>query len=270
MSSTIVENLKKSGLTQLESEIYVFLNENPQKGEAELCSALRASLSDVRQALASLITKGLVKQLNHDRYDVIPPSKTVEILLGIKTRYLESELAELRESLHVVREALEGKYWEKRYGIRDELLIEPLDDLRSMEIKTAEIISQAQRNISIFTASFEWYRKVRELLLSAIQRGVRIRVLMKAGSNQSVETAKDLVENGAEVRYAVEEWYPVRGTLVDESKLVFLIWVTEKKTSYYRPHYTENLGLIKVFIDAFNRRWERARALSHNDGLIKS
>lgn len=261
MSLAIVENLKKSGLTQLEAEIYVFLNENPQKGEAELCNALRAPLSDVRQALSSLVTKGLIKQLNHDKYDVIPPSKATEILLGIKTKCIESELAELRKSLHLVREALEGKYWEKRYGIRDELLIEPLEDLKSMEIKTAEIISQAQRDISIFTASFEWYRKVRELLLNAIQHGVRVRVLMRVVNDQSMETAKDLIENGAEVRCTVEEWYPVRGTLVDESKLVFLIWVTEKKTSYYRPHYTENLGLIKVFIDAFNRRWERARKL---------
>ncbi|MEM0083437.1 MAG: helix-turn-helix domain-containing protein [Candidatus Nezhaarchaeales archaeon] len=265
MSSTIVEMLKKSGLTQHEAEIYVFLAENPQSGERDLCDALKIPQNEVREALSSLMAKGLARVLNHDKYEVIPPSEAVEILLEIKTRSMEAEIAELKRRLYSIKETLEDTYWEKRYGIRDELLIEPLDDLRSMEVKTAEIISKAQRSISIFTESFGWYHKVRELLLAALSRGVVVRVLMKVMNEQSRRTAKDLMENGAEVRCAVEEWYPVRGTLVDESKLVFLIWVTKRKASYYKPHYTENAGLIKVFSDAFNRRWERAQPLIRTD-----
>ncbi|MEM0232947.1 MAG: helix-turn-helix domain-containing protein [Candidatus Nezhaarchaeales archaeon] len=269
MSSTIVEVLKKSGLTQHEAEIYIFLAENPQKGEHDLCGALKIPQSEVRSALSSLMAKGLVRVLDHDKYEVIPPSEAVEILLEIRARSMEAEIAELRRRLYSIKETLEDTYWERRYGIRDELLIEPLDDLRSMEVKTAEIISKAQRSISIFTESFGWYHKVRELLLAALSRGVVVRVLMKVVDEQSGKTAKDLMENGAEVRCAIEEWYPVRGTLVDGSKLVFLIWTTEKKVSYYKPHYTENAGLIKVFNDAFNRRWERAQPLNRY-GLIKS
>lgn len=265
MSSTIVEMLKKSGLSHLEAEIYVFLAENPHKGELDICNALNIPQNEMRAALSSLMAKGLARTLDHDRYEVIPPSEAVEILLEIKTRSMEAEIAELRRRLHSVKEALEDIYWERRYGIRDELLIEPLDDLRSMEVKTAEIISRAQEDISIFTESFGWYHKVRELLLAALSRGVKVRVLMKVMNEQSRRTAKDLMESGAEVRCAIEEWYPVRGTLVDESKLIFLIWTTEKKVSYYKPHYTENAGLVKVFRDAFNRRWERAQPLSITD-----
>lgn len=265
MSSTVVEVLKKSGLTQREAEIYIFLAENPQKGELDLCSTLNIPQNEVRAALSSLIAKGLARKLNQDKYEVIPPSDAVEILLEIKTRFMEAEMAELRRCLYSIKETLEDTYWEKRYGIRDELLIEPLDSLKSMEVKTAEIISRSQKDISIFTESFGWYHKVRELLLDALSRGVAVRVLMRVTNDQSRKTAKDLVENGAEVKCVVEEWYPVRGTLVDESKLVFLIWTTEKKVSYYKPHYTENAGLIKVFSDAFNRRWERAQPLNIPD-----
>jgi len=261
MALTTIEVLKKAGLSKLEAEVYLFLVENPQASENALCTSLNAPLSDVKASVASLLQKGLVKTLDHERYEAIPPSKAVQILLEIKTRFVEAELADLRKNLQVVKSDLEDKYWEKRFGIRDELLIEPLDDLRSMEIKTAEMISRAQRAIYIFTASFEWYSKVRELLLAALSRKVVVKVLMRVADERSKRTAKDLIENGAEVRCAAEEWYPVRGTLVDENKLVFLIWTTEKKLSYYKPHYTENPGLIRVFSDAFNRRWERAKPL---------
>jgi sugar-specific transcriptional regulator TrmB len=262
MALTIIDSLKKAGLTRLEAEVYLFLVQNPQVSESDLLSSLNASLSDVKAAIASLLQKGLVKALDSGKYDAIPPSKAAQILLDVKTRSVEAELAELRKHLQAMKSDLEDKYWERRYGIRDELLIEPLDDLRSMEFKTAEIISRAQRDISIFTASFEWYPKVRELLLDALNRKVAVKVLMRVADERSKRVAKDLAENGADVRCAVEEWYPVRGTLVDESKLVFLIWTTERKLSYYKPHYTENPGLIKVFSDAFNRRWERAKPLT--------
>jgi len=261
MASTIIDALKKAGLTRLEAEVYLFLVQNPQASEGDLRSSLNAPPSDVKMTIASLLQKGLVKVLNGEKYDAIPPSKAAQILLEIKTRSVEVELAELRKHLHAMKSDLEDRYWERRYGIRDELLIEPLDDLRSMEVKTAEMISRAQCEISIFTASFEWYPKVRELLLDALHRKVAVRVLMRVMDERSKSVAKDLVENGADVRCATEEWYPVRGTLIDESKLVFLIWTTESKLSYYKPHYTENPGLIKVFSDAFNRRWERAKPM---------
>jgi len=262
MALTTVETLKKAGLSRLEAEIYLLLVENPQVDKNDLCNSLNAPLSDVEVAITSLLQKGLVKMLDHGKYEAIPPSKAVQILLEIKTKFVEAELAELKKDLQAVKSGLEDKYWERRYGIRDELLIEPLDDLRSMEIKTAEIISRAQRSISIFTASFEWYPKVKELLLDALHRKVVVKVLMRVIDERSKRTAKDLIENGAEVRCVTEDWYPVRGTLVDESKLIFLIWTTEKKLSYYKPHYTENPGLIKVFSDAFNQRWEKAKPLS--------
>ncbi len=261
MASTAIGALMRAGLTKLEAEVYLFLVENPQKSEVELGNLLNVPLSDLRYALTSLLQRGLVKVLDHEKYEAIPPSKAVLVLLEVKTRSVEAELAELRRHLYTIKSSLEDKYWEKRYGIRDELLIEPLDDLRSMEIKTAEIISRAQHSISVFTASFEWYPRVRELLLDALNRKVVVRVLMRVVNEQSKKIAKDLMENGADVRCATEEWYPVRGTLVDESKLIFLIWTTEKKLSYYKPHYTENPGLIKVFSDAFNKRWERAKPI---------
>jgi len=254
----VEEFLEKAGLTAIEAKIYLFLNENPQKSEDDISKTLGVSLEESKNALSSLKAKGLVKVIDQDKYDAIPPSKALEILLDIKTKSMESELANIRRQLYFIRDVLENKYWESRYGIRDELLLEPLEDLRSMEIKTAKLISEAQREVQIFTASFEWYAKIREILLSTVKRGIKARVLMRVVDEHSQRRARDLLENGVEVKNAVEDWYPVRGTIIDGSKLVFLIWATEKKLSYFKPHYTENAGLIKIFLDAFERRWERA------------
>ncbi|MHC1600756.1 MAG: TrmB family transcriptional regulator [Candidatus Nezhaarchaeales archaeon] len=254
----IEESLEKAGLTLIEAKIYLFLNENPRKSEDEISAALGINLQELKEALSSLKAKGLVKTVDQDTYDVTPPSKALEILLDIKAKYMESELANTRRQLSSIREVLENKYWESRYGIRDELLLEPLDDLKSMEVKTVRLISEAQREIRIFTASFEWYTKIREVLLDAVRRGVKVKILMRVVDEHSQKRARDLLENGIEVKSTVEDWYPVRGTIVDGNKLLFLIWATEKKLSYYKPHYTENVGLIKIFLDAFERRWERA------------
>ncbi|MCS7140117.1 MAG: hypothetical protein N3F04_03655 [Candidatus Nezhaarchaeota archaeon] len=258
LAASLEENLKKAGLNTLEAKIYLFLLENPQRSEKDIGTAIGINAEQLREALSSIKSKGLLKIVNQDKYDVIPPSKALEILFDVKAKHMEIELMNMKRQLSMIRDFLEDVYWRSRYGVRDELLIEPLDDLRSMEIKTARIIAEAQKELCIFTASFEWYTKVREVLLDAVRRGVKIRVLMHIADEGARKRAKEMLENGIEVRNAVEGWYPIRGTIADGAKLLFLIWTTEKKFSYYKPHYTENVGLVRVFIDAFERRWERA------------
>ncbi|MDI9619928.1 MAG: helix-turn-helix domain-containing protein [Candidatus Nezhaarchaeota archaeon] len=254
--------LANSGLTPLEARVYLYLNENPNKRDSEIGDALGIPLPDVRKALSSLRSRGLVKAVERDGYDAVPPSKAFEILVDLKTRDMELALSSIRRQLHSIRESLEKRYWVSRYGISEEQLLESLEDLRSMEAVTARLMAEATEEILVFTASFEWYNKVRETLTSSLQRGVRVRVLMRVVDEPSRLRARELLERGVEVRSAVEGWYPVRGTLVDESRLVFLIWATEEKLSCFRPHYTENRGLIKVFLDSFEHRWARASSIA--------
>jgi hypothetical protein len=77
--------------------------------------------------------------------------------------------------------------------------------------------------------------------------------------------AQELRNLGIQVRHCAEEWYPVRGTLVDDQELLFLVWATRKRDVprpvYYRPHYTRNQGLIRIFRDAFLKRWEEGQSI---------
>ena len=101
---------------------------------------------------------------------------------------------------------------------------------------------------------------------NALKRGVSVKVLMCTSNLQSRRIAEKLFKMGAKVRIAPEKWYPTRGTIADKSKLLFLIWAAEEEERYwkpvlYRPHYTENRGLICVFLDAFEKRWREGLPL---------
>ena len=149
-------------------------------------------------------------------------------------------------------------------GIRSEEIIEPLRDLADMELRTTRMLGDAAREAIIFAETFGWYDKVRESLNHAHDRRVNVRILMMANDDSTRKRARELAELGIQVRHFPEE-YPVRGTLVDEQELVFLVWATRKRDVqrpiYYRPHYTKNQGLIRIFRDAFLKRWEQGGAV---------
>jgi hypothetical protein len=86
---------------------------------------------------------------------------------------------------------------------------------------------------------------------------------MRVVDEETLSRASELKEMGAQVRKADEE-YLMRGTLVDEAELIFVIWVRKdvEKPVHFRPCYTKNAGLIRLFSDAFELRWSKAGEVS--------
>lgn len=197
-----------------------------------------------------------------NRFEAAEPLKAVRILEREKSKVISRELETVRELGRTIRSELEDLYSERRMGIKPEALIQPLPSLQEMEIETVKMVDEAEHSISIFTASFGWYGRIREELLSAANRGVAVRVLMRVVDEPSRTCADELLENRVEVRVSSESWYPVRGAIVDDDKVAFLIWATEKENVerplHYKPTLTHNEGLVKVFADAFQSRWEKA------------
>jgi hypothetical protein len=157
---------------------------------------------------------------------------------------------------------LEPQYWELRLGVKPEDLLEPLPTLEEMEVRTVKVIANASRNVSISAETFSWFGKVKEEIYRAIERGVKFRLLMTAKDSDAVSRAREAKGLGIQVRQPKEDWYPVRGTLSDDKELVFLIWATNERNGrrpkFFRPHFTKNNGMIRVFADAFDKRWSDA------------
>lgn len=260
-----MELLKSLGLSSGESKVYLRLLSQPEGEMLErVVTAFGIPAAIAEDALKSLADKGLVK-VSSNRVEAMQPRTVLQRILDQRKKALDSQVAQETAAALELEKLLEPIYWEKRLGIRPEEILEPLRDLAEMELRTAQILGNATREALIFAQTFGWYGKIRESLFQAHDRGVTIRVLMNVSDESTKEKAKELRELGVSVRHSSEEWYPVRGTMVDEQDLVFLVWATKKqevpKPIYYRPHYTKNPGLIRIFRDAFKTRWEEAREI---------
>ena len=260
-----MELLKTLGLSSGESKVYLRLLSQPG-GEMldKVVTAFGIPAAIAEDSLKSLADKGLVR-ISSNRVEVIQPRIVLQRVLEQRKRTLESQMAQETSVALELEKLLEPRYWESRLGIRPEEIIEPLRDLPDMELRTARILGNAVREVFIFAETFGWYGKVRESLFQAHDRGVSMKILMMVKDGSTKERAKELRGLGIQVRHCAEEWYPVRGTLVDDQELVFLVWATKKhdvpRPVYYRPHYTRNQGLIRIFRDAFLKRWEEGQAI---------
>lgn len=257
--------LNRLGLSAGESKVYVKLLSQPG-GEMldKVVTAFGIPAAIAEDSLKSLADKGLVK-IASNRVEVVQPRTVIQRILEQRKRLLEEQVGQEESVALELEKILEPIYWENRLGIRPEEIIDPLRDLPDMELRTARILGNAAREVSIFAETFGWYSKVRESLFQAHDRGVRMKVLMLVKDDSTKQRASELRSLGIQVRHCAEEWYPVRGTLVDDQELVFVVWATKKsaveRPVYFRPNYTKNQGLIRIFRDAFLKRWEEGQSI---------
>ena len=258
-----IELLKRLGLSAGESSIYLRLLSQSEMVD-KIVTGFGIPVDIAEDSLKDLVDKGLVR-ISSNRVEVVQPRASLQKILEQKKILLESQIAQESSAALELEKILEPIYWEGRMGIRPEEIIEPLRDLSDMELHTARMLGNATKEALIFALTFGWYGKVRESLFQAHDRRVAIKILMMVNDESTREKAKELEGLGVQVRHCAEEWYPVRGTLVDNHELVFLIWATKKqdvpRPVYYRPHYTKNPGLIRIFRDAFLKRWEEGEPI---------
>jgi len=257
-----VKLLRDLGLSDGEVKVYLQLLRRPQ-GEMldKVVTTFEIPTSEAEDSLKSLADKGLVR-ISRNKVEAVQPRIVVQTMLERRRKSIEAQQAQENSNALTLERMLEPVYWENRMGLRSEEIIEPLRDLADMELHTAQILGNAAKEAVIFAETFGWYDKVQGTLFQAHDRGVKLRILMMANDESTLKRARELQGIGVQVRHCTEEWYPVRGTLVDDQELVFLIWATREREVvrpiYYRPHYTKNAGLIRIFRDAFQKRWEES------------
>jgi sugar-specific transcriptional regulator TrmB len=257
--------LRSLGMSEDECAVYLDLLEKP-KGESidNILTSFGPAPQEAEVAVRSLIENGCIS-ISSNRIEAKPPRDFLPNILRKKTLDFDLELRQAQEAIRYLELSLEPYYWERRTGLRPEEIIRPLTELDSMEAQTIEMITNARSYIYVFAEKFDWYENIRHQLKDALNRGVKTNVLMLVKDQYTTKRSKELRQLGVEVRHCTEEWYPVRGTLIDDERLVFLIWATKKsgitQPIYYKPHYTENAGLIRIFKDAFQKRWEEAKAI---------
>lgn len=265
MSDQAVQLLRELGFSESECSIYFYLLEKPS-GEAvdNVLASSRASAMETETAIKNLVERGLLKVASN-RLEASEPKLFIHRLQELKRLELSRNLELLNSKTARLLSVLEPQYWEARLGVRPEDLLEPLSTLEEMEVRTVRVVGNSTREVSISAESFGWFGKIREEAYRAVERGVRFRVLMVTKDHETRRRAAEVKTLGMEVKQPREDWYPVRGTLGDDRELVFLIWIAKERDAqrakYFRPHYSVNPGMARVFADAFERRWREAEPI---------
>lgn len=123
----------------------------------------------------------------------------------------------------------------------------------------------AERSISIFSGDASFVREDFDILKKAIQRGVRIRLLV--GEPENVQEVRENIRTLQDLGIDMKIGYngTMRGNIIDEKKLlVFLKSGKMKpglpgkdKTVHYEMMITDNPLLLKTINEYFNFHWEK-------------
>lgn len=255
--------MEELGLSREACSIYFSLLEKPS-GETVEQVLGRSSVSprDAERAVKELVDKGIVR-VSSNKLEASEPRQLVARVQESRRIEMSRNLDDLNTKSSRLLSLLEPQYWELRLGIRPEDLLEPLPTLEDMEVRTVRVIADARKHVLISAETFSWFGKVKEEIYRAVEKGVKFRLLMTARDPEAKSRAREAKGLGIEIREPREDWYPVRGTLSDDTELVFLIWATNEKAGrrpkFFRPHFTKNSGMIRVFADAFEKRWTEAK-----------
>lgn len=254
--------LKSIGFNEDDEKVYEFLIKGGECTREQLEKGTRLKKVESEATIMRLASMGAV-ELDGKRVTAVAPRIFLQRLL--RTREVESEIrmTELRRSVNEAQGMLEPIFSESRFGLRLEELWQILDGLPAMETETVKMISRSRSEVFIMAERFSWYSKVKEELLSALDRKVSVNVLLLTHDRESEARVEDMKRYGISVRLAKCQWRSTRFTVVDGSELVFLIWAKKSGEGkvYYRPGYTKNPGLLSVFMDSFHYLWEKAKPL---------
>ncbi|MGA2783854.1 MAG: helix-turn-helix domain-containing protein [Candidatus Bathyarchaeia archaeon] len=265
-TSNVHQSLRRAGLTTYESEAYLALLSKREVTAEDVASMTSIPITRVYGTLEQLMQKGFARivQSRPKRFHAVPPSEAKRSYLTQLRSGFERDLLSIEEILGSLQRQVEPIYVESHLQVKAEELLEPLEDLRSMEKRTSEYIMNASNEILVSTALFSWLPKIKPQLLKAIHRSVKVAILMQITNTQVEKHLRELAKAGAQIRDTRKPWHPVRGTLVDSKDLIFVIWAAEETERHwnpivYTPNHTKNPGLIRIFRESFDLRWSNAK-----------
>jgi len=268
-ASNLREPLRRVGLTAYESEAYLALLSKRELTAEDVARQTSIPITRVYGTLEQLMQKGFARiiQSRPKRFHAVPPVEAKREYLTHLRQDFEQNLLAVEEVMRIMQRQVEPIYVKSHLQVKAEDLLEPLDDLQVMEKRTCDYVQAATDEILISTALFSWLPKVRLQLRSALRRGVKLKILMQIPNSQVGRHLNELIEMGAQIRDTHDPWHPVRGTLIDNRELAFVIWAAEEAERHwnpivYTPNHTKNPGLIRIFRDSFLFRWENAKRIS--------
>ncbi len=253
----IYDVMQSLGFTKYEIAIMLKLYEyGPSKADA--LKDIDISLSRVYDALEILRRKNFIKVTSGRPriYEAIKPQIAVKALIDAEKNKQEQIINNYSQMATKFLDHAQTLYYSTHTEIAPDDLMTQYHTLNEAEEKTVNLIKSAQKSIIIFTHVFHWFDAVKDDLQHAIDRGVRVKVLLQ-GKNNS-KTITTLKKMDIDIKILDDVQLFTRGTIVDDQSVLFIIWVEEEKQGgrkIYRPQFSTNTGIVNVFKMCFNFLW---------------
>jgi len=215
--------------------------------------------------LESLQLKNMVVEVagRPKKFEALQPRIAMKGYVARVRSMMEEELRRLEEKAQELSMVLESIYWSRRLGPSSAEPLKQLASLSEMESYTKLVILTAEREVCILTYLFTWLDTVKEELLEALERGVKVKALAHELSRTASRKVYEAKSMGIEVRVYDGEPYPIRGMVADDKRVVFLPYmaVAPERPLLSLPYYSESVAVVRMLKDAFNYLWSSSREL---------
>lgn len=249
------------GLTHYEQLVLMQLfNLGPSRAD-RIADKTDMKLPRVYEALDSLVIKNFVsvKGSRPKIFSVKNPQNSISGSLDHLKSDFETKMDQMQGAAANLLDILEPLYIRNHTDMLPEDLLSQFTNLEEAQEYTNTLIQGAEKEILIFTHVFNWFNAVEKDLQNAIDRGVQIKVLMQTDLPEGAEKLNRIEDIGVEVKTSPKLEIKSRGTIVDQSSLIFVIWASETESNspkrIYRPHYSTNQGIVDVFTGYFYHLW---------------
>ncbi|MHA1911836.1 MAG: TrmB family transcriptional regulator [Candidatus Kariarchaeaceae archaeon] len=260
-SNEIETRLRTIGLTKYEIRAYLGLLHHGDLSAEELKDITGIPLARIYDTMDQLSTMGLINILagRPRKFRVIVPQHAFAQLQQSKKEETIIKLEDFNANCSKISTLIEGIYLERHTHLSPDELLEPFFSLEEAEIQTKEMVESATKEIFIFSRLFYWYDIVEDTLNYKIKNGVSVKIIMQESNDPKAKRILNkLHKNGIEVKVVPEDATLVRGTIIDNKQVLFVIWASspqEDTKKIYRPLYSENLGIIQIISNNFNWLW---------------
>ncbi len=266
----VEELFEELGLTTYQAKVLITLIKCGETKASDIAQLSGVPRAKVYSILDQLVNMGLIDKMPERpiRFRAKPPKEIVKRLkYNIETEYKKT-LKKIREVSRDLIKVLDRLY--KTSEIEFKGLIKVVRVGEASERETRIMFSEAKKEINIISKVFEYYPKIRNELISAINRGVEIKILLlgkefldKKGRNVQKEII-DLLRRDLEkpdIRFSKTN-LPLRGSIVDPSydyssgKAIFVVEDPRIPLYLRDAALTENPSLVAGMKKYFDLIWK--------------
>ena len=255
-----VKNLLiKMGLNVYQSSVLAFLL---LLGEAKATTLSRASgvpVARVYDVLDELVRMGLVR-VRPGRpafYSSIPPDDIVSSLISWRLEEMRREVKYLEDLGRRFVEIASKIYLKGKKALVRRPLIRIVSVGEASEEETKRLYRDARHEILIFSQAFEYFPRVSNELIDAVNRGIRVRVILRNPEKLDYENRKkqkiilSMIKNtlGNKIGLRFADDVPLRGCVIDPShggSALFLVEEPGIPFEFREAAVTSNPGLVRA------------------------